>query len=187
MAELLAGPSLEPLTRVEAKAFLRLDHDADDALVDALIAAARRAVEAHTGRVLLAQTWRFSRDAWPLSGVMVTPVAPVQAILSAQVTLADGSTVPVADGALTLKADRAPALIHVTPTLVPPPGPAAGGIVITITAGYGDAAGDVPADLVQAVRLVLAHFYEFRDGTGEAQKLPLTVTALLAPYRLVRL
>lgn len=184
MAELLAGPAAEPLTRAEAKAFLRIDHEAEDSLVDALIAAARRTVEAATGRALLEQTWRFSREGWPLSGVIVAPVAPVRAILSAVVTLPDGSAAAVPEGALALKADRAPALIHVAAGRVPAPGP--GGIAITIRAGYG-AAADVPADLVEAVRLVLAHFYEFRDGSGAAQALPATVTALLAPYRLVRL
>lgn len=185
MAELLTGPAAEPLTRAEAKAFLRIDHEADDVLVDALIAAARRTVEAATGRALLEQTWRFTRDAWPLSGVIAAPVAPVRAILSAVVTLQDGSTLAVPDGALSLKADRAPALIHVDGARVPRPGP--GGIALTIRAGYGATAADVPADLVEAVRLVLAHFYEFRDGSGEAQALPATVAALLSPYRLVRL
>ncbi|MFG1394561.1 head-tail connector protein [Xanthobacter agilis] len=185
MAELLAGPAAEPLTRAEAKAFLRIDHEADDVLVDALIAAARRAVEAATGRILLMQTWRFTRAAWPLSGVIPAPVAPVAAILSALVTLADGSTVEVAPGVLSLKADRAPALIHVDARRAPQPGP--GGIALTVSAGYGTSAADVPADLTQAVRLVLAHFYEYRDGSGEALALPATVAALLAPYRLVRL
>jgi len=185
MAELLAGPAAEPLTRAEAKAFLRIDHEADDALVDALVAAARRTVEAATGRALLEQTWRFTRATWPLSGIIAAPVAPVRAILSVVVTLADGATASVPDGTLVLKADRAPALIHVDGARVPAPGP--GGIAITIRAGYGATAADVPADLMQAVRLVLAHFYEFRDGSGEALALPATVTALLSPYRLVRL
>lgn len=187
MPELLAGPAVEPLTRAEAKAYLRIDTDAEDLLVDALILAARRAVEAQTGRVLLEQTWRFVRDAWPLSNVIVTPLAPVRAILAASVTLADGSSAVVPEEALILRADRAPALIHVEPALVPRPGVAAGGISLTVTAGYGAAADDVPADLIQAVRLVMAHFYEHRDGSGEAQKLPATLVALLAPYRLVRL
>ncbi len=185
MAELLAGPVAEPLTRAEAKAFLRIDHDDEDTLVDALVAAARRAVEAATGRALLAQTWRFTRAGWPLSGVIPAPVAPVSAILTAEVRLPGGGTLAVPEGALHLRADRAPALIHVDASRVPQAGP--GGIAITVRAGYGATAADVPADLMQAVRLVLAHFYEYRDGTGEAQALPATVAALLSPYRLVRL
>ena len=62
-----------------------------------------------------------------------------------------------------------------------------GGIVITFTAGYGPAAADVPADLVQAVRLLAAHFYEHRDGPGDTSALPAAARVLLAPYRVVRL
>lgn len=187
MPEPLVGPSLEPLTRAEAKLFLRIVHDDEDALVDALVVAARRVVEAKTGRVLLSQTWRFSRDAWPASGVIVAPVSPLAAIVSATVTAADGSLVAVPAGALTLVRERAPNLIHVDGLRVPAPGVAAGGIVLTVGAGYGASPADVPADLVQAVRLVLAHFYENRAGAGDAAQVPAAVEALLAPYRVVRL
>ncbi len=187
MPEPLAGPSLEPLTRAEAKLFLRIVHDDEDALVDALVAAARRVVEAKTGRVLLTQTWRFSRDTWPASGVIAAPVSPIAAIVSATVTTANGTLVPVPVGVLTLARERAPSLIHVKATQVPAPGVAHGGIVLTVTAGYGAVPADLPGDLVQAVRLVLAHFYENRSGAGDVMQLPPAVDALLAPYRVVRL
>lgn len=186
MPEPLAGPAAEPLTRAEAKAFLRIDHDAEDALLDALIPAARRLVEAASGRILVDQEFALSRDAWPASGVIALPVAPVSALLSATVTDAAGAEVAVPDGALTLKGERAPALIHVDRARVPAPGPRHDGIRIAIRAGYG-AAADVPADLLQAVRLAMAHFYELRDGAGAATELPAAVMALIAPYRVVRL
>ncbi|MEP9348712.1 head-tail connector protein [Xanthobacter sp. KR7-225] len=187
MPEPLAGPAAEPLTRAEAKAFLRIDHDAEDALLDALIPAARRLVEAASGRILVDQVFALARDAWPPAGVIALPVAPVSAILSASVTAADGGTRAVPEGALTLKGDRAPALIHVDAALAPAPGPRHYGIRIVVRAGYGAAAQDVPADLVQAVRLAVAHFYELRDGAGAATRLPDAVLALIAPYRVVRL
>lgn len=186
MPEPLAGPAAEPLTRAEAKAFLRIDHDAEDALLDALIPAARRLVEAASGRILVHQDFALHRDAWPASGIIALPVAPVSAILAATVTAAGGAEVAVPEGALTLRGGRAPALIHVDATLVPRPGPRRDGIRITVRAGYG-APEDVPADLVQAVRLAVAHFYELRDGPGAATQLPDAVTALIAPYRVVRL
>lgn len=187
MAELLSGPAAEPLTRAEAKAFLRVETDAEDALIDALIAAARRFVEAETGRILMEQTWRFSLDRWPLRGVIPAPVAPVRAILEATVAAADGTPVALPEDALALVGDRAPALIRVAPARVSAPLFSHGGIVITLLAGYGADAGDVPADLVQAVRLMLAHLYEHRDGPGDATQLPAAARALTAPYRVVRL
>lgn len=187
MAELLAGPAAEPLTRAEAKAYLRIDHDAEDALIDALIAAARRLVEAATGRALIDQTWRLTLDAWPLRGIIAAPVAPVREILSASVLAADGTPVPLPAGALTLQSDRAPALLRVDPLLAPAPAVPRAGIVVTLKAGYGPDAASVPADLVQAVRLAVAHFFEHRDGPGEATALPAAALALMAPYRVVRL
>ena len=187
MAELLSGPAAEPLTRAEAKAFLRVDGEAEDALLDALIAAARRHVEAETGRILMDQTWRFSLDRWPLRGVIPAPVAPVRTILEATVAAADGTPVALPEGALTLVGDRAPALVRVESARVSAPLVSHGGIVITLLAGYGADADDVPADLVQAVRLMLAHLYEHRDGPGEATALPAAARALIAPYRVVRL
>ena len=187
MPEPLSGPAVEPLTLAEAKAFLRVDGPDEDSLIGALITAARRFVEARTGRILIFQDWRMMRDAWPASGVIAAPVSPVAEILSAQVTLADGSVAEVPAGGLLLKGERAPALIHVDPALVPLPGPAAGGIAITYRAGYGADAASVPADLIQAVRLLVAHFHEHRDGAGDALAFPDAVEALLAPYRVVRL
>lgn len=184
MPEPIAGPDLEPLSRAEAKLFLRVPHDDEDALMDVLITTARRIVEARTGRILIDQTWRIVRDAWPASGVLAAPVAPVRAIVSATVADAAGSPTPVPAGVLTLAAGRTPGLIHVGPA-APVPGIASGGIVLTLTAGYGPAPGDVPADLVHAVRLVLAHIYEHRDG--DVLDLPASLNALLAPYRVVRL
>lgn len=187
MAELLAGPAAEPLTRAEAKAYLRIDHDAEDALIDALVAAARRLVEAATGRALMDQTWRLTLDAWPLRGIIPAPVSPVRAILSAAVLAADGTPVPLPEGALTLQSGRAPALLRVDPALVPAPAVRRDGIVVTLKAGYGPDAASVPADLVQAVRLAVAHFHEHRDGPGAATALPDAALALMAPYRVVRL
>ncbi|QRG04830.1 phage head-tail connector protein [Xanthobacter dioxanivorans] len=187
MADLLAGPAAEPLTRAEAKAYLRIDGEAEDALLDALIPAARRLVEVETGRALIDQTWRFSRDAWPLRGIIPAPVSPVREILDATVETLDGSAVPVPAGTLTLVSDRAPALIRVDRAVAPAPARPHGGIVITVKAGYGPDAADVPADLIQAVRLVVAHFYEHRDGPGAATQLPAAALALMAPYRVVRL
>lgn len=187
MSERISGPALEPLTMGEAKAFLRIDSEGEDALILALIAAARRVVEAATGRALLTQSWRLVRDAWPPSGVFALPVAPVRAFVAARVRAADGTTQDIDLSLLRLVTARTPALVYLDPARLPQPGARWGGIEIELDAGYGDAVTDVPADLVQAVRLVLAHFHEHRDAPGDTLRLPATVAELLAPYKLVRL
>ena len=53
---LIAGPGEEPVTLAEAKAWCRIDGADDDALLAALIAAARLQVESLTGRALMTQS-----------------------------------------------------------------------------------------------------------------------------------
>ena len=65
---LLAGPAGEPVSLAEAKAFLRLDSDAEDGLLATLIAAARLHIESVSGKALLRQTWRLVLDDWPAEG-----------------------------------------------------------------------------------------------------------------------
>lgn len=52
MLRTVTEATTEPVTLEEAKAHLRLTHDADDTLVSALISAARETVESHTGWAL---------------------------------------------------------------------------------------------------------------------------------------
>jgi uncharacterized phiE125 gp8 family phage protein len=72
----------------------------------------------------------------------------------------------------------------------PKPTRTANGIEIAFTAGFGPAPADVPAPLRHAILLLVAHWHEHRspleDGTP-AEPLPDMVSALLAPYRSVRL
>ena len=57
---------------------------------------------------------------------------------------------------------------------------------IEFTAGYGDLASDIPLPIKQAILLLLAQHYEYRDG-AENPGVPMMVDALLMPYRWVRL
>ena len=59
-------------------------------------------------------------------------------------------------------------------------------IEIAVSAGFGAAPTDVPLPIRQAMLHLIAHLYEHRDPT-DADPLPATVTALLAPWQRVRL
>lgn len=70
--EIISGPAAEPVSRDEAKAHLRVESFADDALIDALITAAREWLEADTGRDLVLRRRRLVRDTFP--ALMTAPI-----------------------------------------------------------------------------------------------------------------
>jgi len=181
---LLSAPAVEPLTLDEAKAYLRVEHDDDDLTIAALIAGSRIHVETQTRRALITQTWRLIRDSWPAGGKLFLSPSPLQEILAARVYESDGSTLDIDVQAFV--ADKPGAVVAFAPWAVPLPGRVVGGIEIDVRAGYGDTAAAVPEPLRQAIRLLVAHWYENRSARAGA--LPIAVTpagvgALIAPYR----
>ncbi len=186
-AILLEPPASEPLSLAEAKTYLRVDHDADDALIASMIAAARIQVESRSCRALMTQGWRIVLDRWPSSGVVAAPVSPLRAVLAARVRDAAGDAQTLDPEIFILNTASAPGLISFDAGRVIHPVREIAGIEIDIEAGYGDAA-DVPAPLLQAIRLLLARAYEYRGGGGEqGTALPEGIAELIAPYRVVSL
>lgn len=186
---LLSGPAIEPVSLDEAKAFLRIEHDDDDDVIAALIAGARVHVEAQTRRALIVQSWQLVRDAWPASGRLAVLPVPLRELSAARVYRLDGTTQALDVSGFAVDVSAAPAVIAFD---APPPAPGrvVGGIELDIEAGYGDAASDVPADLRQAIRLLVAHWYENRGLIALGQSmamLPASAAALIAPYRVVSL
>ncbi len=64
--ELVTPPIVEPITTTQAKNFLRVDFDDDDALISGLITAARQYAEHYTHRAFFNQTWIRTLDNFPL-------------------------------------------------------------------------------------------------------------------------
>lgn len=185
--ERLVAPAEEPLSLAEAKAHLRLETAEDDALVAALVAAARGALEAALGRALVTQTWRLWRDGWPLAPALPLPRPPLVAVAEIATVDRDGAEHVVAAGDYLVDPHAEPGRVIFRTRTAPVALREANGLRIDFTAGYGDAAA-VPMALRQAVRLLVAHFYERREPAEQGDaRLPAAVAALLAPYRIHRL
>lgn len=183
---LLTPPAAEPLSLAEAKHFLRVEHDADDALIAALIVGARGHVEVASRRALITQTWRLVLDAWPRDGRIAVLLAPLRAVAAARLYGHGGDAQPLDAETFVVDTSASPGVVAFPPFAVAAPGRALAGIEIDIVAGYGEEAADVPEPLRHAIRLLLAHWYENRGvvaAGASAATLPAGVEALLSPYR----
>jgi uncharacterized phiE125 gp8 family phage protein len=187
-AILLTGPAAEPLSLAEAKAFLRVDHDDDDAMIAALIAAARGQIEAQTRCILLLQRWRLVRDGWPANGRIRLRIGPLRALTAARVF--DAAGVAHAIDVANFVVDPADNAIAAPCRSLPAPGRNVAGIELDLELGFGAAAGDVPELLRHALRTLVAHWYENRGLAAIGQTvalLPGSVAAMIASYRVLSL
>jgi len=189
-ATLLTGPAMEPVSLDDVKAHLRVDHDDDDALLNAAIVAARLHVEAATRRVLIEQEWRLHLDRWPRRRILRIPAAPLIAIDAVRVRDAEGVATVVDADDYEVDAASVPGRLVLGEAAPSPPGRKANGIEIDVTAGYGATTLTVPSPLRHAVMMLVAHWYEHRGAVGHdrgGETLPLGFAALIAPYRILSL
>ncbi|MDQ2092529.1 head-tail connector protein [Rhodalgimonas zhirmunskyi] len=178
---------------VEAfKAHLRLgsgfaEDSLQDAVLESFLRAAIAAIEARTGKILIERNFSWSLNRWRDPMGQALPVAPVNAILElALINRADEEDI-IDPELYRLEVDlQRPKLCpqgSILPTI-----PSGGTARIRFTAGYGGAFDDLPADLGQAVMLLSAHYYEYRNDTGLGDGcMPFGVTALTERYRTVRM
>ncbi len=156
-----------------------------DSVLVAFLRASLAAVEARIGKALLIRSFEWQLSDWPQR--MTLPVAPVQAVTHLALVSPTGAETVLPAASYRLLPDR-----HV-PRLAPtaadwPRLATGGGLVLRFTAGLGLGWDDIPADLAQAVFLLAAHYYEYRDETRlHAGCMPFGVASLLDRHRVPRL
>lgn len=185
---LITPPAAEPVTLADAKTHLRVDHSADDTLIESLIVAARQHVENVTWRALVTQTWEISLAAWPVGGRIELPFPPLQSVTWVKITDDAGAVTTVDSGLYVVDTYATPGAVlpragESWPSFRPA---AVNPIVVRYAAGYG-AAADVPALLKAAVRLLVGHWYENREAAvvaagTVASELPLAVESIVTQY-----
>jgi uncharacterized phiE125 gp8 family phage protein len=162
------------------------DDGLQDALAESYLRAALAVIEGRTAKVLIARDFLLTLDDWRQGSDQALPVAPVTAVVS--VTLFDAAgagTVVATDRYRLVRDGHRPKIVAAGAVL---PMIADGGRAeVLFTAGFG-AWSAVPADLVQAVFLLAAEYYEMRHEAGvrEAAGLPHAVQVLIERWRRVR-
>lgn len=190
--KLITAPTTEPVSLAEAKLHLRVDGTADDALITALITAARLAVENFSRRALITQAWILSMDRFPGADAILLPRPPLQngtgTAVEITYKLADGTEQTYSAANYVVDTVSEPGRIRLVSTATWPGDELypLSAVTISFTAGYG-AAEDVPQIYKQAMLLLIGHWYENREQvttTGAVpQEIPMGVEYLLWPER----
>jgi len=180
------GPAVEPVSVPEMRGYLRLDHESEDELIAGLVKAGRLLVEAASRRILIESRWRLVLDQWPAGRVVPLPASPLIAVERVELRDAAGAWSEANLDHVVASPEADPPLIRVSDG-VPDPGQPHGGIAIEFRAGFGPAAPAVPEPLRQAVRMLVARWFESRGDIAGPQDLPSDIEALLRPFQRIRL
>lgn len=157
-----------------------------DAYLRGLIRAALAAVEARTGKALIARTFRLTVETWRRADAQPLPVAPVAAVIELRLRDREGAETVVDPARWRLVPDAHRPRIAATGAALPAV-PTGGQAVVRFTAGFGSDWAAVPVDLRQAVLMLAAHYYEHRQGAGaEPGAMDFGVMALIERWRGIR-
>lgn len=157
-----AAPTSEPITLNDVKAQSRITSLDEDEYLVALIAAARDKIENYLSMQFCTATWNLTLDAF--ANPIELPRWPLKTIDSIKYLDANGVE-------QTLAATTYEAVTNVTPGLVrlaylktwPSIRSYPDAVRIRYTAGYGATSSTIPARAKQALRLLVAHWYESRE------------------------
>ncbi len=187
---LVTGPTSEPLTLADAKTHLRVDIDDDDALIEALVVAAREYVEriCRPQLALISQTWRWISDVYPGTTLELRPY-PLQSVTSITVTDDAGADTVVSSSDYLVDTSSEPGRVRLKSAASWPSVDLRelNGFAVEFVAGFGDDASDVPQQIRQAMLLLIGHWYENREPQITSGAVPaslaFTVQSLLGAWR----
>lgn len=158
-----------------------------DPLLEGFLRAAMAAIEARIGKVLLERGFVLELTRWADPAGQPLPLAPVTEVTAVVLRDAQGVESPVPVARWRLERDMQRPCLRAAGGVLPAI-PQGGHVLLRFRAGLSDDWPGLPADLAQAVLLLAAHFYEYRQDTGLGSGcMPFGVTSLIERYRSLRL
>lgn len=184
--KLIVPPAVEPITVAEAKVHLRVLHASEDGLIARLIAAARQHAETTLNRAFVTQTWEMALSEFPRVPAIDFPRPPLASVTSITYVDVNGADQVLSAGEYHVVLEALIGFVRLKdgaswPTAARRPD----AVRVRYVVGYGAAASAVPAPIVQALLLMVEHWYHMRSVTSEqaAQRVPFAADALLSPYQ----
>jgi uncharacterized phiE125 gp8 family phage protein len=192
--KLVSLPTIEPVTLAEAKAHLRLDTEADDAYVSALIVAARERVELFLRRALITQIFEYTIDQFPANKYLIyttsfidLPRPPLRSVDWIKYIDAAGNqqTLPPEVYVVDASSNEMGRVALAWNQFWPITRWSINSIVIRFVAGYGDKAEDVPQAIRHGILIEISNLYENREDVVIGQTINMVPLSerLLWPYR----
>lgn len=184
-------PTQEPVTLEEVKEFLNITFNDKDKVLNSLITAAARNIEAYVHRSLVEQTWKYYLQGWPSGNEIKLPYPPLQSVTSVKYTDSDDSQTTWSSSSYEVDTDAEPGRIILAygetwpSTTLSPKNP----IEIEYVAGYdgdGESPEDLAANIPESIKIAIKFDIEMhyaRSSESFINKLMSTRDALLFPYR----
>lgn len=186
-------PVADAALPVEAfKAHLRLgsgfgQDGLQDVVLVSFLRAALAAIEARTGKALFTRGFVWTVSHWRDDAVQPLPIAPVTGLTDVTVIAGNGTEIGVGPAHYWLERDMHRPRLRSTGSALPGI-PEGGSVRMRFDAGMGAEWSDVPPDLQQAVLMLAAHYYEYRNDTGLSEGcMPFGVSSLIERYKIIRI
>lgn len=191
--KLITPPAITPVSLAEVKNHLRVDHDADDLLIQTYIKAATAFVEGpggFLGRALCEQTWDLVIDEFPADAIQI-PLPPLIEIVHIKYDDGNGDELTLDLGDVTIDTDSEPGwIIHggAWPSNLYN---GVNAVRVRFIAGYSSGASpevsEVPENIKVALLLHIGSMYAHREDVivGQAvSAMPRSSEMLLRRHRL---
>jgi hypothetical protein len=203
--KIVSAPSIQPVSRIEAREHLRLDDDVDDSQVRSFIKAATDWAENYTGRSLINTGYQMMLDGvseiddplWEgmrtghssrnFNNYIEIAVAPVSSVSSIKYYSDDNTQYTWSASNYHVDTFSEPARIVLrSGGTYPTDLRSVNGLEINFIAGYGDSANSVPEAIRVAILQYIAFLYEHRGDYEAGIHAPGVIKSLLDPYKVLR-
>jgi uncharacterized phiE125 gp8 family phage protein len=172
------APASEPITLALAKQQCRVEDTTEDDLIGGYVAAARAHAEAYCNTPLVSRTITAKCD--DFCDFAAFPLGPLASVISVSYVDTDGANQTLATSVYEVRSDGLDVSLVLKYNQVWPSIRYGSRITVTAVAGYTD----VPDDIIHAILLLVAHWYQNREAVGDGVSiLPMGVDALLCNHR----
>lgn len=177
--------SPSPITLIRAKQHLRIDDNAEDEQILALISAATDFLATETGQSLAATTtYRLSLDGFPADREISLPKPPLQSVESIKWVDPNGQEQTLDPATYIVDASTKPGRIVLKPNQNwPTTDRSANCVNIDFTAGYTA----LPFMLRQAILLLVGHWHEHREAAIDRRidEVPIALRSIIDLHKFV--